>query len=1147
MKKLTRMKLINWHRFNNCTIEFGDSTLLSGENGAGKSTLLDAIQFVIICSTGYFNKAAHENGKRRLTGYIRCKTGKENQPYERTGEISAHVALEFYEESKDKYFIIGAVVDSASEGQETTVRYLMENTRISDDLFLYGNQVKSIAEFRGSNIDIRQWCKTNVEARRMVTARLGRIEDKFFRLIPKALAFKPIDDIKDFVYSYVLDEKEVNIDVLRENVRTYQDMERTLDNVKKRMKKLKKIQELYQRVQERIEKDRMYEYFLKRSDLELVEGQLSSLETARKNEEIRLSQAKAQLEMLQKERSEKQEIATNIRVELRHNQEFVALEEEKKELKRLQDKRQEAMNEGTELKKSVAQAARDCESLLRTMGAGDTSGYSAAVSAEMSQSANAENGTGADFASCIREYRKKLQTLDGDINVTEIKSLTDDVIHFKQMRYGEQQEEQAQLKIRLNQNQTEWEKLSKKINKLKRKKLTYPSGVELLVESVQEEFAGIGREIQPGVLCEMLEIKDEEWRNAVEGYLNTQRFYVLVEPENFDIALGIYDRLRREKKVYGVGLINTKDLEKYDTAPAGTLAEVVTSQNKYARQYSNMILGKVQMCERYEDLKKYSVSITKGCMRYQNRVASAIKPEVFRVPFIGKNAFTVQLAQAEEEFQKLSETMENQEKKLSDTKEILGLLSTESDVDIKYRLDVIATLRMLNKSIDKCEENIRKLKENSTLIQKQLQLDELEKVLRGLDYTISSDTEKIGGMRARIQDLVARKQTLLEKQVTGKSEVTALAADAGERLNSWNREYKEALGVRSIEQFQSEYFYKLPSNKRKYNSERCQIAKDNMINAMVEYKTEHDFGAAASLEGFPEFEAVYERLKNSELLDYEEKVQSARHAAETEFQEQFLAKLQENAGIFWSQLDSDTQKFADQIANGVAKVAEVLEQQIADTTLIDYSSLRSDFQDLLTDMDADSGDFADNFEEYMRNAILNSMLKEDYMDRLIEWREKLYNAMDDGMTEDEYNALKAEGQQIANEMKAKRDALSEIYGFGKDDDEEREASKKGFASMSQDSANKLDGSFAVMTSHTYSINEEVKSINSGTEKIAEKLSYLINMDKNMAEMLRGNDTIVSHLSDISNYTSNLVEIREFMYAVKLGIDTLNTKGITLKR
>lgn len=842
---------------------------MSGENGAGKSTLLDAIQFVIICSTGYFNKAAHENGKRKLTGYIRCKTGKENQPYERTGEISAHVALEFYEESKDKYFIIGAVVDSASEGQETTVRYLMENTRLSDDLFLYGNQVKSIAEFRGSNIDIRQWCKTNVEARKMVTARLGRIEDKFFRLIPKALAFKPIDDIKDFVYSYVLDEKEVNIEVLRENVRTYQDMERTLDNVKKRMKKLEKIQELHQRLQERMERDQMYEYFLKRSDLDLVEGKIRSIDAAKKNEEVRLEQAKVQLEMLQKERAEKQEIATNLRVELRHNQEFVALEEEKKELERQLEKRRNALQDESELKKSVAKAAKDSERLL--MGVKDAGGDS------------------QKLISCVREYRTQLQKLDSEANVAALKSLTDDVIHCKQKYFAGLQGELAKLQIQLKQNHAEREKLNKKISKLKRKKLTYPSGVELLTETIQEEFASLGREIQPGVLCEMLEIQDEEWRNAVEGYLNTQRFYVLVEPENFDIALGIYDRLRKEKKVYGVGLINTRDLENYDTAPAGTLASVVTSQNQYARQYSNMILGKVQMCERYEDLKKYPISITKGCMRYQNRVASAIKPEVFRVPFIGKNAFTVQLVQAEEEYQKMNELLENQEKQLAGMNEILGLLSTDSDVDIKYRLDVLHTLGTVDRAIAKCQENIQKLKENSTLIEKQIQLEELEKVLRGLDASVNSDTEKIGGIRTRIQDLISRKQAFLENEMTEKGKVLSLGEAAGDVLNSWNQEYEEALGKRPVEQFQNEYL-----GKRRNNSDRWEKIKDQMINAMVEYKTEHDFGAAASLEGFSEFQAVYDRLKNSELLDYEEKVQSARHAAETEFQEQFLAKLQEN-------------------------------------------------------------------------------------------------------------------------------------------------------------------------------------------------------------------------------------------------------------
>ena len=136
MKKLTRVKLINWHRFTNVLIDLENSVLISGENGAGKSTLLDAIQFVVTCSTNYFNKAAHENGKRKLTGYIRCKTGRENRPYERTGEISAHVALEFYEEKRQKYFIVGAVVDSASEGQEKTVRYLMDGERLEGEFIL---------------------------------------------------------------------------------------------------------------------------------------------------------------------------------------------------------------------------------------------------------------------------------------------------------------------------------------------------------------------------------------------------------------------------------------------------------------------------------------------------------------------------------------------------------------------------------------------------------------------------------------------------------------------------------------------------------------------------------------------------------------------------------------------------------------------------------------------------------------------------------------------------------------------------------------------------------------------------------------------------------------------------------------------------
>ena len=61
------------------------------------------------------------------------------------------------------------------------------------------------------------------------------------------------------------------------------------------------------------------------------------------------------------------------------------------------------------------------------------------------------------------------------------------------------------------------------------------------------------------------------------------------------------------------------------------------------------------------------------------------------------------------------------------------------------------------------------------------------------------------------------------------------------------------------------------------------------------YKVAHDFGAADTLAGFPEFEKEYDKLKNSRLLEYEDKVYQARKAAEEEFREQFLlSRLQEN-------------------------------------------------------------------------------------------------------------------------------------------------------------------------------------------------------------------------------------------------------------
>ena len=861
MKKLTRMKLINWHRFINCTIDFGSSTLISGENGAGKSTLLDAIQFVVTCSANAFNKAAHENGKRKLTGYIRCKTVRENKPYERTGQLSAHIALEFYEESKKRYFIIGAVVDSASEGQETTVRYLIDNQKLSDEMFLHDRHIRSINEFRAANKGIKQWCKTQSEAKKMVQGKLGRIEDKFFRLIPKALAFKPIDDIKDFVYSYVLDEKEVNIDILRENVRTYQDLERTLESVKKRMSKLEQIEKHHDEVLSCKKKDQMYEFFLQQAQLDITKETMQELQSQIRSEEYRLQQIQDSLDQISAECKNKREMETNLRVELKQNKDFLALEEQEKEKERLEAEVQSCRNDKNELMRSVRKAVDNAKKLLGV----------------------------SDADPCIRRYSEALKQIEHCQDIAEIKELTSEVIEYKQSMSEKIHRKMAEIQVEIQKYQTERNEATKRIEKLEKKKLTYPGSVERLVSAIKEEFMQIGRKSEPHVLCELLEIEDETWRNAAEGYLSTQRFYILVEPESFDIALGIYDRLRREKKVFGVGLINTQNMEQYEEVPEGTLASVVTSKNRYVRRYINMVLGKVMLCDRYEDLKKYPVSITRECMRYQNRVASAIKPEIFSVPFIGKQALKVQLELEKKKCDQLSKRISELETRRKAMESVIVPLNTETDVDIKYRLDVITRLHMLQVGIKKCEDNIRTLKKNATLIQKQIQLETLQELLRELQEKINKSNQELGTVR-RIKD---EKKTKIEQlsgqQVLLQKEVKNLLESAGDVQSFWMKEYETQTTQKSYEQFRDNF-----DRRRKANETICKNAEKQMIDVMIVYKTEHDFGAAPSMEGYPEYASVYERLRTSELLEYEEKVQSARVSAEEEFREQFLAKLQEN-------------------------------------------------------------------------------------------------------------------------------------------------------------------------------------------------------------------------------------------------------------
>lgn len=864
MKRLTRMKLIHWHSFENETIDFGDSVLLSGENGSGKSTILDAMQFVITVSKNNFNKAAHEHGKRKLSGYVRYKTGKENRPYERTGQVSAHVALEFYDESKKTYFIVGAVVDSASEDSDTTVWYRMENIELKDELFFTGRTPKNIDAFRISNKTwLKMSTKTQIDARKDFKGRFGRLEDKFFELIPKSLAFKPIDDIKDFVYSYVLDKKEVNIEALKENVRTYQEFEILLNSIRVKIEKLEAIREKYHQIRDCVKKDRFYEYYIARADFALNAAQIVNSSQMIKRSETRIIELQNEERKLIETSGQKEELIRAINLELDKNEDYIAIQ-----------KIEEKLNElNANIERFEAEKEALMDSVRKALGS---------VKALSAMELFREGEVLAEFAD-------QFSDIENHKEISSARNLTDRLISYKK----EMQEEIANRIFEANRQESllasEMTELNHKIENLSKRKLDYGKHVDILQTAIKEELVRLGRNRDVRVLCELLTITDETWRNAIEGYLNTQKFYLLVEPEDFDVALSVYEHLKQEQGLHSVGVINTRKLEEYDTEKEGTLATKITSKNAYAKRFVNMLLNNVVLCERVEDLKKYNRAITPSCVRYQNRVAVIINPALYEVPFIGAEAYKVQLERAKAERAEKRRNAEEVGARLTILNKAKQLLAHDAETDISYRIPVLLDLRIeKQRRVDALKEK-KRLEENTTLIFKQMERARLLEELSGVEKEKGRNQKEQGGHLNQIQSETGRRQEFQEKEKKLKAEVDRIEEGLLESAVICKQEYEKIVRVKSLSKLREDY-----ENTRKGNWTKKGNLESELLESMARFKSEHDFGGEASLRGYSAFEEAYNKLKNSELLSYEEKVQKAREAAEVEFREQFLSKMQEN-------------------------------------------------------------------------------------------------------------------------------------------------------------------------------------------------------------------------------------------------------------
>lgn len=228
-----------------------------------------------------------------------------------------------------------------------------------------------------------------------------------------------------------------------------------------------------------------------------------------------------------------------------------------------------------------------------------------------------------------------------------------------------------------------------------------------------------------------------------------------------------------------------------------------------------------------------------------------------------------------------------------------------------------------------------------------------------------------------------------------------------------------------------------------------------------------------------------------------------------------LSKLQEDAPTFWAKLDDDVKGYLQDIIDCNDEIENMKEQLKETMTGVSFDSFYDNFVSTLSDMDKDSKDFADDFENYLKNAILSNLIANKYRNKIEALYDDWANKSDsngDGifdLTSSEADELRRAQQELAEEMIAERDAMAEVFGWTSSASSQ-ESSKKGFATMSQDSADELNGRFTALQI----AGEEIKNQN--------QLQTMSILDLKAGMLSIGANT--SGIKDIAGETRDLIRL-----------------------
>lgn len=854
---LSRICLNNWHYIDHRVLSFHEGVnFFTGHSGSGKSTVIDALQILLYANTdgrGFFNKAAADDSDRTLIEYLRgmVNIGENNEfRYLRNKNFSTTIVMELKRTDNGEAQCVGVVFDVQPSANEVVNRLffwhygeLLENDYRIDGRAMSTEEIKE--RLSGTYAKEQYYFGTSNERfrKQLYDVYLGGLNSvRFPQLFKRAIPFKMNIRLEDFVKEYICMEEDIHIEDMQESVMQYGRMRRRIADTKEELLQLSEIESAYQQVEEKKEERRRYEYFMNVMEVHRLHQAVQELQDKIRNYQGDLKQQ----QQIQKEKE------AEIEVLEAHNQELL---------------KQIASSGYDELKKQLTALNELLDKLASSEARWEK------TAAGLKQWEKVETASNAMLWDIERFRKRTIQEEELHRLKKALQQVREDTEELKK----EVEAEIRELARQLKQAQDE-------LGQLKLGKKTYPKEVEkariYIGDRLQEKT---GKAVQVDILAELLDIRDESWRNAIEGYLGSNKLVLAVEPKYAKLAMQIYEEMD-QKKFYMVSVLDTeKVMEKTHVVQPRALAEEVVTKVPYARAYMDFLLGGVIKCADIDELRGHRVGITKKCVLYHSYRICHINPENYTTrAYIGEASLKRRIKQLEAEREKLQRRLLPKEEERKEYQAILELeaLSLPAEDYLEWVHD--------------CKSRIRKEKEKERLCQ------EMEVLLQKNIARLEEEQREISGVireKRMERDQIIRGQADTENRI---QECNASYLEANEQLIEKGKNFRreEAL-EQEVEAYLSQqknqnyegkrsYFFGKMNTAEKEIEERKAALRTKRSDYLRQYPN-RDF--SIEREDNEPYRALFSHLQDDSLDELQKKAEEqAREAAEM-FKQDFVYKI----------------------------------------------------------------------------------------------------------------------------------------------------------------------------------------------------------------------------------------------------------------